>query len=386
MPSTIVLNVDDHEPGRYARSRLLTEAGYRVEEAGTGEMALSLVHKLRPAVVLLDIHLPDMSGLDVCRQIRQNTAFAHTPILQISASAVSDPQRVVGLDSGADGYLVEPVDPDVLLATVRALLRMRHAEQELQRVNGALKETNSALEKANAALLRSNEDLQSFSYLASHDLQEPLRTIKSFANLLNRRYGSQLDATALEFLAHIDNASTRMNLLIMDLLAYAQASEEVALNAKDVAVDDVIRAAAANLKQSIQECSAELVVGAMPVVCGNEGQLLQLFQNLIGNALKYRSPDKLPLIRISADKNSSSSWQFSVSDNGLGIAPEHLEIIFAPFKRLHGQEVPGTGIGLSTCRRIVERHGGRIWAESAGPGSGATFFFTLPESEPHQQR
>jgi signal transduction histidine kinase len=172
----------------------------------------------------------------------------------------------------------------------------------------------------------------------------------------------------------------------MDLLAYAQASEEVALNAKDVAVDDVIRSAAANLKQSIQECSAELVVGAMPVVCGNEGQLLQLFQNLIGNALKYRSPDKLPLIRISADKNSSSSWQFSVSDNGLGIAPEHLEIIFAPFKRLHGQEVPGTGIGLSTCRRIVERHGGRIWAESAGPGSGATFFFTLPESEPHQQR
>lgn len=363
MPLALVLNVDDHEAGRYARTRVLKQAGYEVKEAATGKTALDLVHELRPSLVLLDVHLPDISGLEVCRRIREHAEIAHTPVLQISASAISDPQRVTGLDNGADAYLVEPVGPEVLLATVRALLRMRHAEQELKRVN--------------AALLRSNEDLQRFSYLASHDLQEPLRTIRSFSTLLGRRYRSKLDAEADEFLNHIESAGSRMSSLISDLLIYAQAGEQVTEVWTDVSLDSVIEEAQANLEQSLRECSAELVKGPMPVVTGNEGQLVQLLQNLIGNAVKYRSPDRTPLVDITAEKQPDRTWLFSVEDNGLGIAMEHLEVVFAAFKRLHGREVPGTGIGLATCRRIVERHGGRIWAESEGTG-GAKFLFTLP--------
>ena len=375
--SVVILNVDDHEPGRYARGRLLANAGYLVEEAGTGQEALTLVHERRPALVLLDVHLPDISGFEVCRRIRAHAQSAHTPILQISASAVSDSRKVEGLDNGADAYLVEPVDSEVLLATIRALLRMRDAEQEIQRVNVALSESNTALEKANAALQRSNEELQRFSYLASHDLQEPLRTIRNFVALLDRRYRSQLDQLADEYLGYIGSAAERMSSLISDLLRYAEAGEETAGGAKEVKIEEVVEAAAANLQQSLRECSAKIVRGPMPVVYGSEGRLLQLFQNLLGNAVKYRSPDQPPCIQIRAERRSDRSWLFAVSDNGIGIPSEHLEDIFAPFKRLHGRDVPGTGIGLATCRRIVEMHGGRIWVESAGPGRGATFLFTL---------
>src|SRR5687767_8876994 len=171
--SASLLNVDDFEPGRYARTRLLQQAGYTVFEASNGTDGLALVRRKRPALVLLDVNLPDISGLEVCRQIKQDSETSSTMVLQISASAIAPSDWVSALDTGADTYLVEPVPPPVLLATVRALLRIGHAER--------------ALQKANSELARSNEDLAAFATIASHDLQEPLRTINTMTSLLVRK-------------------------------------------------------------------------------------------------------------------------------------------------------------------------------------------------------
>ncbi len=364
MPSAVLLNVDDHEPGRYARTRLLVRAGYDVLEAGTGKQALDLVAEARPSLVLLDVNLPDITGVEVCRKIKSDPETASTAVLQISASAVSPPDQVRGLENGADIYLVEPVDADVLLATVRALLRMRRAEEDLQR--------------SNLALQRSNEDLRRFAYLASHDLQEPLRTVSNFSTLLQQRYGDRLDSEGNDILGQVSAAASRMHTLIRDLLRFAQAGQDEGPVDNTVDVEAALAWAVGNLRQAQEESGASILHDPLPEVRGNYVQIAQLFQNLIGNAIKYRRPGEPTVVRVSAAKAGHGRWQFTVADNGIGIAPEYHARIFAPFTRLHGREIPGSGIGLATCQRIVERHGGRIWVESEGEGHGAAFCFTLP--------
>lgn len=369
----MILNVDDHEAARYARSRLLTKAGYTVQEAATGTQALELSTSLRPALVILDVNLPDVSGLEVCRRIKTDPLTASTPVLHLSASAISSADCVVGLDSGADSYLIEPVDADVLLATVRALLRMRKAEEELHKAN-------EALESANAALARSNEDLERFAHVVSHDLQEPLRTVSSFASLLNRRYRGRLDEDADTFLDHIQRGTQGMRSLIEKLLIYAQVRQGPENTWGHAEMEEAFAWAVDNLTEAISEFDGLVTHDPLPRVRGDQTQLGQLFQNLISNGLKFRRPEEPPRIHARAEKHSGNSVMFSVSDNGVGIAPEHHQRIFAEFSRLHGREIPGAGIGLATCQRIVERHGGRIWVESAGTGKGATFRFVLPSA------
>jgi len=176
----VLLNIDDHEVARYARSRILTAAGFRVYDAGTGEETLALAEKHRPDLILLDVHLPDINGIEVCRRLKQSRQpDSSIMVLQISASARSAAHAKEALDAGADTYLMEPVDPDVLVATVKALLRLHHAERSLVH-------TNLQLEIVNKELQRSNQDLQQFAFAASHDLQEPLRTISVFAQLIEQ--------------------------------------------------------------------------------------------------------------------------------------------------------------------------------------------------------
>ncbi len=370
-PSTMILNVDDHEPARYARSRLLTKAGYTVREAATGNEALELSLALRPKLVILDVNLPDVSGLEVCRRIKTNPLTATTPVLHLSASAITSADRIGGLDNGADTYLIEPVDSDVLLATIRALLRMRKAEEELQKSNDALQATN-------AALVRSNQDLERFAHVVSHDLQEPLRTVSNFASLLDRRYRGRLDHDADTFLDYIRRGTAGMSSLIEKLLIYAQVGQEAENTSNRVDMEEVFALTIGNLQQAISESGALITHDPLPDVRGNQTQLVQLFQNLIANGLKFRRPEKPPRIHVTAEKDSATDTMFSVSDNGIGIAPEHHQEIFAEFSRLQASEVRGTGIGLATCQRIVERHGGRIWVESEGLGMGSTFRFLLP--------
>lgn len=224
-------------------------------------------------------------------------------------------------------------------------------------------------------LARSNRELEQFAYVASHDLQEPLRMVSSYVSLLGRRYGGQLDERADKYIHFAVDGANRMQRLITDLLAYSRVGTRGA-EMEESAIADVVQQALANLEIAIRESDAEIVYSDLPHVIGDSSQLGQLFQNIIGNALKFKT-ERRPRIEIEAER-TDDHWTFCVRDNGIGFDQRYADRIFGVFKRLHrNSDIPGTGIGLAICQRIIDRHGGRIWAESE-TGNGARFFFTLP--------
>ncbi len=237
------------------------------------------------------------------------------------------------------------------------------------------KRSEAVLARQREELIRSNEELEQFAYVASHDLQEPLRMVTSFLQLLQRRYEGQLDEEADEFIGYAVDGAKRMQQLINDLLAYSR----VGTRGRPFFPTDcqaVLKRALMNLRVAIQESNAVITHGSLPTVMADDAQLVQVFQNLIGNAIKFRGDD-VPRIHISVEPRAEE-WVFSVSDNGVGIDPQYADRIFLLFQRLHSRaDHPGTGMGLAICKKIVERHGGRIWVESE-LGRGSTFFFTLP--------
>jgi PAS domain S-box-containing protein len=241
------------------------------------------------------------------------------------------------------------------------------------------KKSEDRLAKTIEELRSSNDDLQQFAYVASHDLQEPLRMVASYTQLLAKRYKGRLDSDADDFIAYAVDGSNRMRGLIQDLLAYSRAGTN-GKPLRKVSTEKALNEALTNLRATIQESGAAVTHDALPAITTDETQLMQVFQNLIGNAIKYRSAE-VPHVHVSAVKNGGKGWIFSVRDNGLGIAPEYFERIFVLFQRLHGrEEFKGTGIGLTICKKIVERLGGRIWVESQ-PHQGSTFSFALPERD-----
>lgn len=225
-------------------------------------------------------------------------------------------------------------------------------------------------------LRRANQDLEQFAFSASHDLQEPLRSIKIYSELLMKRHAHKLDGEALKFMSFLRNGATRMEILVRDLLTYTQATK-FDEPPKVTDANEALKTALANLSGAIMETGAHVTNGPLPLLPVNGTHLQQLFQNLIGNAIKYRSPERSPAVHVEAERQKDH-WVFSVADNGMGIDPDYKESIFGLFKRLHSSnEYSGTGIGLAICRRIVDRYQGRIWVESE-PGRGSTFRFTLP--------
>ncbi|MGP0075005.1 MAG: sensor histidine kinase [Bryobacteraceae bacterium] len=242
-------------------------------------------------------------------------------------------------------------------------------------------ETEKQLRGLNRDLKRTNQDLQQFSYAASHDLKEPLRTVTNYLQLIRNQYsGKVLDDQAAQLFDVAVAGAQRMHALVEALLEYSRSGEVGEAPLESVVVDKVVKDAIGNLQSSILEAGAEVSLGPLPVVQANPLHLTQVFENLIGNALKYRSQQP-PRILVTAAE-AGQDWVFSVEDNGIGIPQEYQAQIFGIFKRLHGDEYPGTGIGLATCKKIVDRHGGTIWVESE-PGKGSRFMFTLPRTGAH---
>lgn len=225
------------------------------------------------------------------------------------------------------------------------------------------------------SLTESNMALEKFAYVASHDLQEPLRTIGAFTELIARRYGETLDDEANRLLERVVSGARRMSAMIQDLLDYARVQTEVD-RPSSVSLDQDLETALTLLQAAIDECQAKVTHDPLPTLEADQGQMVRLFQNLVSNSIKYRREDIAPVIHVSAEQ-IGSDWVITVEDNGIGFESKEASNVFLPFRRLHRDEYPGTGVGLAICRRIVETHGGRIWAVSQ-PGQGAKFSFSLP--------
>ena len=270
-------------------------------------------------------------------------------------------------------------NPQRMIGTHADITARKQAEAALHQLNERLEsnvqERTRQLEERAHELERSNAELEQFAYVASHDLQEPLRTISSYTELLAEEYGTHLDGEAHEYMDFIVDGATRMQQLIKDLLAFSR----VGTRGKEFApmsCNTIIQKVLGNLKLAIEECHGVITYDDLPEIVADKSQIQQLFQNLISNALKFRS-EETPRIHISAILKEHE-WEFCVRDNGIGIDPEYFEQIFEIFQRLHSRRhYDGTGIGLAICRKIVERHGGHMWIDST-PGNGASFYFTLP--------
>jgi PAS domain S-box-containing protein len=259
---------------------------------------------------------------------------------------------------------LESADGVLVTAAIRNITERKKSEEHLVKTVGELK--------------RSNDELQQFAYVSSHDLQEPLRMVTSYTQLLAGRYKGRLDSDADEFIAFAVDGCNRMQGLIKDLLAYSRAGTNGKV-LREVSAENALKEALANLRATIDQSSAVVTHDALPAIRTDETQLTQVFQNLVGNAIKYHGTE-VPHVHVSATKNRGDEWTFSVRDNGLGIDPQYFDRIFILFQRLHGRdEFEGTGIGLAICKKILERLGGRIWVESQ-PEKGSTFYFALPET------
>jgi len=293
----------------------------------------------------------------------QEILFAGTPMIDREAEVVDDQGRRRVVLSTKVPTRDEDGVPTGLVGIARDITARKEAEEQLRRT---LKE-----------LSRSNQDLEQFAYAVSHDLQEPLRQVASFAQLLERRFGDQLGEKGAGYVAHVVDGAQRMNQQIKDLLAYSRlgrpGAEEV-----EVDLEEVLGAARRHLARAMSKSQAELlVVGELPSVCGDRARLVQLLQNLLGNAIKFQRQGVTPRVELRAEQEGDM-WRVAVSDNGIGIRCDEPQRVFRIFQRLHtAEEYPGTGIGLTLCRRVVESHGGKIWYETE-EGEGTTFHFTLP--------
>jgi signal transduction histidine kinase len=361
-----VLVVEDSQSELQLLSDILRDDGFRVIGCSSASEALEHVQQRDFGVAVIDLRLPDLSGAQLLERIR---GFDDQVRVIIYTGAASCDSIKEAPHPGAFAYVEKLSDPSELLRHVHGACRERADCYALD------------LERAVAArteeLARSNDELENFASVVAHDLRSPLLTISGYCQLLQEEFGEQFGGEANDYLDQIIAGAARMNRLIEDLLEYSRAARSrQPVQCVDMA--SVLVQARANLDASIREQEAQIEVGPMPSVVGDQTQLVQLLQNLIGNAIKFRRQPS-PCVRVTASRDGGC-WQFAVEDNGIGIEKEHFDDIFQTFHRLHGREYPGSGIGLAVCKKIVERHGGRIWLDSAA-GQGTTFYFTLPDSE-----
>ena len=358
-----ILIIDNTLDNLKVLSRVLMAQGYHVRQALNGKTALQACQISPPNLVLLDILMPEMDGYTVCQKLKYNQHTSNIPVIFISALDGSF-DKVRAFDVGGVDYITKPFQVDEVLARVKNQLTIQQLQRNLQALN--------------QKLIQSNEELEQFAYAASHDLQSPLQSILGYTGIINLKYKDNLHPEVEEYLQKISSAGLRMKQLVQDILDYSRLGTEYW---QPVTIDttSVLEETLGNLREDIASCGAVINYSNLPKVVGDRSQLLQLWQNLLSNAIKFCHPDTIPQveIRAAADK-LSEYWCFSVQDNGIGIELQYFEKIFEVFHRLHSyQEYAGTGIGMATCKKIVERYGGRIWLEST-LGVGTVFYFTLP--------
>jgi len=326
----------------------------------------------RPHVVLADYNLPHWRGMEALEIIARECL--DVPLILVTG-ALGDMTAVDCIKDGATDYVLKG-------ALTRLPIAIRRALQE-KSLRDQRQRAEDDLARKVEELARSNRDLEQFAYVASHDLQEPLRMVAAYTQLLAERYRGKLDENADKYIGYAVEGALRMQTLILDLLAFSRVGQ-TETDHKHGECNAAIDNALANLRSAIEENGAVVTNDPLPSVAINSTQLVQLFQNLIGNAIKFRGKES-PVIRISAE-SQGATWLFAVADNGIGVSPQYKDKIFVIFQRLHTrEEYSGNGVGLAICKKIVEQHGGRIWVESE-VGCGATFHFTLPASEAESEK
>jgi signal transduction histidine kinase len=361
-----VLHVEDNELDAELVALALRNGGFAVSVVMARtedefEQQLRLHH---PDVVIADYDLPQWKGMGALEVMRRTGL--DIPLILVSG-ALGEVTAVECIKRGATDYVLKNS-----LARLPEAVRRALQERHLLRLRRQAEEDLAAKVEE---LARSNAELEQFACIASHDLQEPLRMVAAYTQLLGERYRGRLDADADKFIGYACKGALRMQSLIKDLLAFSRVGRDGAACGR-VDCEATMKEVLMNLGPAIQESGAVVMHGALPVVWAERSLMAQVLQNLIGNAIKFRGKEA-PAISVQAEK-SGEEWLFSVSDNGIGIAPESIEHIFVVFQCLHARaEYPGNGIGLAICKKIIEHYGGKIWVE-AQAGHGSTFKFTIP--------
>lgn len=362
-----ILTVEDNPAELRLLCDIFEEEGLTVVGCATAAEAIERTRQNDFGVAVIDRNLPDLDGVELLGKMLEVDPEIRAIIYTGAASFDSVKQA---LNCGAFAYIEKLSDPGELVSHVH---RARSA-----RVGRYAADLETAVARRTEELARSNQELQSFASVVAHDLRSPLLTISGYCEILKEEFGETIAPDAVEYLSHIVGAVQRMSRLIEDLLDYSRVGRgRDPMGAVDL--NGVLKQACDNLDGPVREAGATVEVGPLPTVAGDQTQLVQLFQNLIGNALKFRGAQP-PHVRVRAEADGRL-WQLFVEDNGEGIDPKDFERIFQVFQRLHGKDYPGTGIGLALCKKIVERHGGKIWLTSE-PGRGTAFFFTLPPASP----
>ena len=384
-----ILVVDDEERNR-ALMRAYLEASYEVVECADAATAIEVLKHQRIDLVLLDVMMPAMDGFEACRIIKRKFAEPYLPVVLLTALDEQQ-ERNAGLEAGADDFLSKPVDRQELFFRVRTFVKLRqqdeHIRHQLRALTDRDRQIRHQLEELDRLarvryqwaeeLERANKELEAFSYAVSHDLRAPLRTISGFSEALLTDQGDRLDEQGRAHLARVRSATARMSGLIEDLLDLSRISGGT-IERQHVDMTAIAQEVVAELRQRDPDRQVTLQIEDELVVEADRRLLTIALENLLGNAWKFTSMRAEAHIAVGSLRPADELVCF-VRDDGTGFDPAHADRLFQPFQRLHSQaEFEGTGIGLATVRRIISRHGGRIWAE-AEPGQGAAFFFTLGE-------
>lgn len=369
-----VLIVDDVPANLFALRRVLADLDCEIQEARSGEEALAQSLRRSYAVILLDVQMPGMDGFETASLLRGAAETARTPIIFVTAFDSGGESVSRGYDLGAVDFLFKPVDAHLLRCKVAVFLELERQKREL--------DVMDELRRSQAQLERSNRDLAQFVDTISHDLREPLRSVSSYLQLVERRFGTDLGEEGVRWIGYAVAGAKRMNALIGDLLRFAQVGGTPDPG-ESTDSEAVLNTVLMDLSTCIADAGGVIQHDPLPMVRAHHSEVALVFQNLLTNAIRYRN-DEPPRIHVGA-RVAGDKVVFSVQDNGQGIEERHFDKIFEIFERLDPKRVGGTGIGLAIVKRLIERREGRIWVESS-PGEGSTFHFSLPRAGPAEEK